>query len=131
MAPARTSTDRGPAPECQQHGRVRLPPPGISLLSCGDAFLSYPGRTVGDESIAHDLGAVVIAHKDRLARFGYDYLAHEASTAGCELLVANQESLSPQREMVADLLAIVHVLVAPRWAATIREDVEIRRLNQW
>lgn len=28
--------------------------------------------------------------------------------AGCELLVINQESLSPREEMVADLLSIVH-----------------------
>ena len=28
--------------------------------------------------------------------------------AGCELIVVNQESLFPQREMVEDLLAIVH-----------------------
>jgi putative resolvase len=51
---------------------------------------------------------LVVAHKDRLARFGFDYLAHEATVAGCEILVANQESLSPQQEMVQDLLAIVH-----------------------
>jgi predicted site-specific integrase-resolvase len=44
-----------------------------------------------------------------LARFGYDYLHHEAETAGCEIVVANQESLSPQQEMVQDLLAIVRV----------------------
>jgi len=54
------------------------------------------------------VATLVVAHKDRLARFGFDYLAHEAATAGCDILVANQESLSPQQEMVQDLLAIVH-----------------------
>lgn len=54
------------------------------------------------------VSTLVLAHTDRLARFGFDYLAHEAASAGCDLLVANQESLSPQREMVADLLAVVH-----------------------
>ena len=54
------------------------------------------------------VATLVVAHKDRLARFGFDYLAHEATTAGCDILVANQESLSPQQEMVQDLLAIVH-----------------------
>jgi putative resolvase len=57
---------------------------------------------------AGQVSTLVVAHKDRLARFGFDYLAHEADAAGCELLVADQESLSPQEEMVADLLAIVH-----------------------
>ncbi|GHJ47359.1 IS607 family transposase ISSto12 [Catellatospora sp. TT07R-123] len=57
---------------------------------------------------AGQVSTLVVAHEDRLARFGFDYLAHEAEAAGCEVLVANQESLSPQEEMVADLLAIVH-----------------------
>lgn len=55
-----------------------------------------------------EVGTVVIAHKDRLARFGYDYLEYEAVKNGCTFLVANQESLSPPEEMVQDLLAIVH-----------------------
>lgn len=51
---------------------------------------------------------LVIAHKDRLARFGFEYLERVAGKNGCEIIVANQESLSPQEEMVQDLLAIVH-----------------------
>jgi predicted site-specific integrase-resolvase len=55
-----------------------------------------------------EVGTLVIAHKDRLARFGFEYLEHVASKSDCEIIVVNQESLSPQEEMVADLLAIVH-----------------------
>lgn len=55
-----------------------------------------------------EVGTLVIAHKDRLARFGFDYLEHVATKNGCTIVVANQESLSPQEEMVQDLLAIVH-----------------------
>ncbi len=51
---------------------------------------------------------LIIAHKDRLVRFGFDYFAHFAQQHGCEILVVNQESLSPQQEMVEDLMAIVH-----------------------
>lgn len=54
------------------------------------------------------VATLVVAHKDRLARFGFEYLQHVAVKNGCEILVANQESLSPQEEMVQDLLAIVH-----------------------
>jgi putative resolvase len=57
---------------------------------------------------AGKVAVLVVAHKDRLARFGFDYLQHEADVAGCEIVVADQESLSPQQEMVQDLLAIVH-----------------------
>src|SRR5262249_38449770 len=54
------------------------------------------------------IGTLVIAHKDRLARFGFEYLEHVAARNGCAVLVANQDSLSRQQDLVEDLLAIVH-----------------------
>jgi len=52
---------------------------------------------------------LIVAHKDRLVRFGFDCFQYMAEQNGCELLIVNQESLSPQEEMVNDLMAIVHV----------------------
>ncbi len=54
-----------------------------------------------------EIERVLIAHKDRLVRFGFDLLDHLARENGCEIIVVNQESLSPEQEMVEDLLAIV------------------------
>ena len=51
---------------------------------------------------------LIIAHKDRLSRFGFDYFEHYATSNGCEIIVANQQSLSPEQEMIEDLLTIVH-----------------------
>lgn len=59
-----------------------------------------------------EVNYLVIAHKDRLARFGFDLLAHQCSANKTELLVLNQEHLSPEREMVEDMLAIVHCFSA-------------------
>jgi hypothetical protein len=39
---------------------------------------------------------------------GFDYFQVMAQENGCEIIVANQEHLSPQHEMVEDLMAIVH-----------------------
>ena len=39
---------------------------------------------------------LVIAHKDRLARFGYPLIAHLCETHQCELIVMNTEALSPE-----------------------------------
>lgn len=61
-----------------------------------------------DQIVAGEVSKVVVAHKDRLARFGYDLVEHLARTHGCEIIVANKEELSPQEEMVEDMLAIVH-----------------------
>lgn len=55
-----------------------------------------------------EISKLLIAHKDRLVRFGFDYFEHFAITNGCKIVVVNQESLSPQQEMVEDLMAIIH-----------------------
>ena len=55
-----------------------------------------------------EIERVLIAHKDRLVRFGFDLLDHLSREHGCEIVVINQTSLSPEQEMAEDLLAIVH-----------------------
>ena len=51
---------------------------------------------------------VVLAHQDRLARFGYQLLVHLCQTHQCELLVMNTEELSPEQELVQDLITITY-----------------------
>lgn len=55
-----------------------------------------------------EVKTVVIAHKDRLARFAFDFIEEFVSWYGSEIIVANQESLSPQAELVEDLMSIIH-----------------------
>jgi predicted site-specific integrase-resolvase len=66
-------------------------------------FLSLVSRVISGE-----VERLLIAHKDRLVRFGFDLIEYIALENGCDIEVVNQESLSPQEEMVEDLLAIVH-----------------------
>ena len=51
---------------------------------------------------------LVIAHKDRLCRFGFEFFEDFATRHNCKILVVNQESLSPREEMIEDMLSIVH-----------------------
>ena len=51
---------------------------------------------------------LIVAHKDRLVRFGFDLISHIAEEGGCEIVVVNQPSCSPEQEMVEDMLSIVH-----------------------
>ena len=55
-----------------------------------------------------EISKLIIAHRDRLVRFGFDFFQIFAQRHGCEIVVVNQEQLSPQQEMVEDLMAIVH-----------------------
>ena len=61
-----------------------------------------------DRIAAGDISRLIVAHKDRLVRFGFDLLDHIAKRSACIIEVVNQESLSPQEEMTEDLLSIVH-----------------------
>lgn len=55
-----------------------------------------------------EIETLILAHWDRLTRFGFEWFEHFAKINGCELLVLNQERLSPEQEMVQDLMTIVH-----------------------
>jgi len=55
-----------------------------------------------------EIKTLILAHRDRLTRFGFEWFEHFAKTHGCELLVLNQERLSPEQEMVQDMMTIVH-----------------------
>lgn len=67
------------------------------------AFLS-----IMDAVDRRDVKTLIVAHKDRLTRFGFDWFDRFCSNHGCELLVLSQERLSPEAEMVQDLMTIVH-----------------------
>jgi predicted site-specific integrase-resolvase len=64
--------------------------------------------------VAGQVGLLVRAHQDRLARFGDDLLAHLCRQHRCTLLVLHQETLSPEQEMVQDLLTIVYCFARRR-----------------
>jgi predicted site-specific integrase-resolvase len=61
-----------------------------------------------DRIIVGEVSQLVLAHKDRLVRFGFDLLQHLCDRHDCELLIINSEQLSPKQEMVQELMTIVH-----------------------
>ncbi|NMG07770.1 IS607 family transposase [Brasilonema sp. UFV-L1] len=79
-----------------------------------------------------DVGLVVVAHRDRLARFGFDLIKWFIEQDNAKLLVLNQDNFSPEREMVEDILAIVHVFSCRlyglrKYKAAIKEDQDLSR----
>jgi predicted site-specific integrase-resolvase len=49
-----------------------------------------------------------VAHKDRFVRFGFEWFEMFCSKYECKISVINNDSLSPQEEMMKDLLSIIH-----------------------
>jgi len=55
-----------------------------------------------------EIGEIVVAHKDRFVRFGFEWFENFCKQHGTEIVVMNSESLSPEEEMTKDLLSIIH-----------------------
>src|SRR6266480_1366565 len=55
---------------------------------------------------------IVIAHKDRLVRFGYGYFEAFCQRHTTQMVVMNGEALSPEQELVQDLMAIITVFAS-------------------
>ena len=78
-----------------------------------------------DRILSGEVQTLVIAHKDRLARFGFDFLAYLCKPSHYELLVLNTEKLSPEQEMVQDLMTITHCFSARLYGLrTYRKDIK-------
>lgn len=61
-----------------------------------------------ENALSGKIEIIVIAHKDRLCRFAFDLIEQLLNKRGCQIIVANAESLSPQQELLEDLMAVVH-----------------------
>jgi len=67
-----------------------------------------------DYAINGDLKELVIAHKDRLARFGYPLIEHMITkySGGKIVVVDREKEKSPDEELVEDVLQVMNVFVA-------------------
>ncbi len=97
---------------CQQQG-TRVDE-WMSDIASG---LNYKRKQFNQRMEMIELGQLrrlLIAHRDRLVRFGYDYFEAFCERHHTELVVINGEAMSPEQEFVRDLIAIVTVFSA-RW----------------
>ena len=81
----------------------------IRDIGSGINFKRKGLRTLLERLMQGDKLQVVIAHRDRFARFGIDLIQYLIEQNGGELVVLDQTEHSPQEELTQDLLAILHV----------------------
>ena len=51
---------------------------------------------------------IIIAHKDRFVRFGFDYFQNFCKKHNTEIVIINLDSCSPEQEFTEDLISIIH-----------------------
>lgn len=62
-----------------------------------------------EECLQGRVGRVVVAYRDRLCRFGFELFEWFFAKHNVELVVLKQPDVSPQQELVEDLLSIITV----------------------
>ena len=62
-----------------------------------------------DRCMAGEITSIVIAHKDRFIRFGYEWFERFLQSNGAEIVIVNNEKMSPEQELINDLISIIHV----------------------
>lgn len=81
-----------------------------------------------------DTITLIICHRDRLCRFGFELIEHLIIKNGGEILVLDKTEHSPQKELTEDLLAILHVFSCRmhglrRYSKQIQEDTNLSNIE--
>ena len=62
-----------------------------------------------DEVMEQKIRTIIVTHKDRFVRFGYDWFEKFCMKFNTTIVVVNNEELSPREELVQDIVSILHV----------------------
>ncbi|MFR5098637.1 MAG: IS607 family transposase [Clostridium perfringens] len=88
-----------------------------------------------DSCMTNEISTIIITHKDRFIRFGYDWFESFLAKFNVEIIVVNNESLSPKEELVQDIISILHIFSCRiyglrKYKKKIREDEEVEKSIQ-
>lgn len=81
----------------------------IKDISSGLNYKRKGLKAILGRAMQGDKLKVVVAHKDRLTRFGFDLIEWIIEQSGGKVVVLKQTNLSPEQELTKDLLSILHV----------------------
>ena len=111
---------------------------GIIVNQCIEDFgsgLNYNRKNWNkllDEVMENKIKTIVISNKDRFIRFGYDWFEKFCEKFNTKIIIVNNETLSPNEELVQDIISILHVFSCRlyglrKYKNQIKEDEEIAK----
>ena len=111
---------------------------GIIVNQCIEDFgsgLNYNRKKWNkllDEVMENKIKIIVISNKDRFIRFGYDWFEKFCEKFNTKIIIVNNETLSPNEELVQDIISILHVFSCGlyglrKYKNQIEEDEEIAK----
>lgn len=81
----------------------------ITDIASGLNFKRKGLQTILEQSFDNLVTEIVVAHKDRLCRFGYDLVEWILKKHGARIVVLDQSNPSSEEELATDIISIVHV----------------------
>lgn len=81
----------------------------VTDIGSGLNYKRKKWNTLLDEVMSGNVDTIYITYKDRFVRFGYDWFEQLCSKFNTTIVVLNNPDLSPQQELVDDLISIIHV----------------------
>ena len=88
-----------------------------------------------DACMENKVKTIIISHKDRFIRFGFDWFERFLNKFDVKFIIVNNESLSPQEELVQDIISILHIFSCRiyglrKYKNKIRKDEEVEKSIQ-
>tara|TARA_B100001964_G_C14109403_1_gene543042 strand:- start:405 stop:977 length:573 start_codon:yes stop_codon:yes gene_type:complete len=84
----------------------------ISDIGSGLNYKRKGFKRILDQLYERDIQEIVVASKDRLVRFGYEFFEHTFEKFGARIICENSKGQDPDRELAEDILAITTVFSA-------------------
>ena len=111
---------------------------GIIVNQCIEDFgsgLNYNRKKWNkllEDVMEQKIKTIVISSKDRFIRFGYDWFEKFCMKFNTSIIVVNNETLSPNEELVEDIISILNVFSCRlyglrKYKKQIKEDEEIAK----
>lgn len=81
----------------------------ISDIGSGLNYNRKKWNLLLDQVMQNQISSIYITYKDRFVRFGYEWFERLCNRHGTKIVVLNNPDTSPDKEMVEDLVSIIHV----------------------
>jgi predicted site-specific integrase-resolvase len=107
----------------------------IKDIGSGINFKRKGLSTILDSCLQGDIGEVIVAHRDRLCRFGFELIEYMVSKGGGKITVLeNTEERTCEQELTDDLLSIIHVFSCRQmgrrsYANRKTKDIEVENIS--
>ena len=78
------------------------------------------------------IACIYVTYQDRFIRFGFDFFKKFCEWHDCKIIVLNHQDTSPDKELVNDLISIIHVFSCRlyglrRYKNKIKNDLNLKR----